>query len=280
MKKKKHSFSVFGFLMFVGILCLDVQLFARMEQEAKFAYVIDRDRIYETFRDEQVPLEVSKTLKKDGSKADFSNRLFCYFVTGDTGEDTALQLTKRLERRKNPVQQEFISYIDAVWKDVVYFPVPESEQNDNATVSYSDSWMQSRTYGGKRGHEGCDIMASINERGVYPVVSMTDGIVEQVGWLKLGGWRLGIRSPSGGYFYYAHLYDYAKDFKAGDEIRAGELLGFMGDSGYSDTEGTVGNFPVHLHVGIYINDKDGNEVSVNPYWILRTLDEKKLSYDY
>ena len=174
----------------------------------------------------------------------------------------------------------FISYIDAVWKDVVYFPVPESEQNDNATVSYSDSWMQSRTYGGKRGHEGCDIMASINERGVYPVVSMTDGIVEQVGWLKLGGWRLGIRSPSGGYFYYAHLYDYAKDFKAGDEIRAGELLGFMGDSGYSDTEGTVGNFPVHLHVGIYINDKDGNEVSVNPYWILRTLDEKKLSYDY
>ena len=54
----------------------------------------------------------------------------------------------------------------------------------------------------------------------------------------------------------------------------------MGDSGYGDTPGTVENFPVHLHVGIYINDADGNEVSVNPYWVLRALDDKKLVYDY
>ena len=54
----------------------------------------------------------------------------------------------------------------------------------------------------------------------------------------------------------------------------------MGDSGYGDTPGTVGNFPVHLHIGIYINDADGNEVSVNPYWVLRALDDKKLVYDY
>ena len=54
----------------------------------------------------------------------------------------------------------------------------------------------------------------------------------------------------------------------------------MGDSGYGETPGTVGNFPVHLHVGIYFNDKDGNEISVNPYWILRYLDDKKLVYDY
>ena len=39
--------------------------------------------------------------------------------------------------------------------------------------------MMERTYGGKRGHEGCDIMASYNHRGVYPVVSVCDGTLEK-----------------------------------------------------------------------------------------------------
>ncbi len=270
----------YRFLLFIGLVCLDVQLLAHVEREAEFACVIDRDRIYECFRDEQVPLSVYDAILDEKDEDAFAGRLFGYFVTGDTDPDTAADLKKRLTRKNNPIWEEFTSYIDAVWQDVTYFPVPRPQVNTNMDVSYSDSWMQSRTFGGKRGHEGCDIMASVNERGVYPVVSMTDGVVEAVGWLRLGGWRIGIRSPNGGYFYYAHLAEYAAEFKVGDEIKAGELIGFMGDSGYGDTPGTVGNFPVHLHVGIYINDVDGNEVSVNPYWILRTLDEKKLVYDY
>ena len=268
-----------GFFLLIVILCLDVQLFSHVRQEAEFACVIDRDRLYTAFRDEQVPLEVYETIA-DGKKEEFSERLFCYFITGDTGSDAAGRLQKKLERKKSPILDEFTSYIDAVWQDVTCFPVPQSQTREEMDVSYCDSWMQSRTFGGKRGHEGCDIMASVNTRGVYPVVSMTDGVVEAVGWLKLGGWRIGIRSPNGGYFYYAHLAEYAADFEVGEEINAGELLGFMGDSGYGDTSGTVGNFPVHLHVGIYINDADGNEVSVNPYWVLRALDDKKLVYDY
>lgn len=38
--------------------------------------------------------------------------------------------------------------------------------------------------------------------------------------------------------------------KEGDQVQAGEMLGFMGDSGYGE-EGTTGQFPVHLHLGIY-----------------------------
>ena len=95
--------------------------------------------------------------------------------------------------------------------------------------------MQSRTYGGDRGHEGCDIMADINERGNYPVISVSDGTIEQMGWLELGGYRIGIRSPHGAYFYYAHLSDYAEGLSIGDEIHAGELIAFMGDTGYSKT---------------------------------------------
>lgn len=48
----------------------------------------------------------------------------------------------------------------------------------------------------------------------------------------------------------------------------GELIGFMGDSGYSETPGTVGNFDIHLHFGIYIYDVNNNEISVNPYYYL------------
>ena len=175
-----------GFFLWIGILCLDVQLFSHVRQEAEFACVIDRDRLYTAFRDEQVPLEVYETIA-DGKKEEFSERLFCYFITGDTGSDAAGRLQKKLERKKSPILDEFTSYIDAVWQDVTYFPVPQSQTREEMDVSYCDSWMQSRTFGGKRGHEGCDIMASVNTRGVYPVVSMTDGVVEAVGWLKLGG---------------------------------------------------------------------------------------------
>ena len=137
--------------------------------------------------------------------------------------------------------------------------------------------MNERTYGGKRGHEGTDIMASKNRRDIYPVLSMTDGIVTSKGWLPKGGWRIGITAPGGGYFYYAHLSSYGQ-VEIGDEVKAGDLLGYMGDSGYGK-EGTTGQFPVHLHVGIYLQE-NGKEISINPYWILRYLEKHKLKYTF
>ena len=137
----------------------------------------------------------------------------------------------------------------------------------------------SRTYGGQRTHEGTDLFGSKNISGYYPVVSVTAGVVEKVGWLPLGGWRVGIRSPSGGYFYYAHLDSYSRDFQQGDSIQAGELLGLMGDTGYGP-EGTRGKFPVHLHFGIYIRTSNRREISVNPYAVLRYLENTAGEYTY
>ncbi|MCC8101955.1 MAG: M23 family metallopeptidase [Clostridiales bacterium] len=147
----------------------------------------------------------------------------------------------------------------AVWDDVESFPVTAG------TISYENTWMFERTYGGLRGHEGTDLLPAENLSGVYPVVSMTDGVVEKVGWLEQGGYRIGIRSTLGGYFYYAHLDSYAKEFVAGDSVYAGEQLGLMGDTGYGE-EGTRGMFDVHLHLGIYIRTEHEEEQSVNPYW--------------
>lgn len=158
----------------------------------------------------------------------------------------------------------FLNQLNAVTKEIRCFPVEKSYIQE---ISYVDSWYGERTFGGERHHEGTDIMSIPNERGQIPVVSMTDGIVKNMGWLQLGGWRIGIESESGIYYYYAHLDSYAQNLRTGDVVYAGELLGFMGDSGYGE-EGTTGMFDVHLHVGIYFYDDSGREISMNPYSFL------------
>lgn len=155
----------------------------------------------------------------------------------------------------------------SIWDDAVCFPVAQEG------IRYENSWMFERYYGGKRGHEGTDLMPPENIPGHYEVVSMTEGVVEKIGWLPRGGYRIGIRSPSGGYFYYAHLDSYSQAYRIGEEVAAGEVLGLMGDTGYGE-EGTRGKFDVHLHLGIYIATEKTPELSVNPYWVLRYVEAK------
>lgn len=121
----------------------------------------------------------------------------------------------------------YVQSCRAIWNDVKYFPIPQSLDDTEDKISYVDSWMFERNYGGKRGHEGTDIMAEKNMPGYYPVVSMTDGVVTEKGWLEKGGWRIGITAPTGAYFYYAHLDSYA-ELEKGDPVKAGDLLGYMG----------------------------------------------------
>ncbi len=166
-------------------------------------------------------------------------------------------------------------YYKAVLNDIRYFPVPKLA-GDNEDITYVDTWSELRSYGGKRRHEGCDIMAKNNIRGFYPIISITEGVIEKIGWLEQGGYRIGIRSSSGGYFYYAHLASYAEGMKEGDEVLAGQLLGFMGDSGYGK-EGTIGQFDVHLHLGIYVQTEAG-ELSVNPYSVLKLIEKNRPLY--
>ena len=159
-----------------------------------------------------------------------------------------------------------------------FFPIAGSGVEE-LSFEYVDSWQADRSFGGDRHHEGCDIITSVNRRGVYPVVSMTDGTVEQLGWLKLGGWRIGIRSPGGMYYYYAHLESYAEDLQVGSEVLAGQFLGFVGDSGYGE-EGTTGQFVVHLHLGIYVPDENGEDQAVDPYPFLEERREDLIQADY
>ncbi len=188
---------------------------------------------------------------------------------------------KEAMTEQKPVEfAKLSSAYETVLADAVYFPIPQGDSVESENYAYENSWGAERTYGGERSHEGTDLMGGENESGFFPVVSVSDGVVEHVGWLELGGWRIGIRAPGGAYFYYAHLSGYDHEFAVGEKVCAGELLGFMGDSGYSKVPGTVGNFAVHLHFGIYIRTDHYEELSVNPYWILRFLENKKVKYAY
>ena len=175
--------------------------------------------------------------------------------------------------------EQYQTQIETVWEELVYFPVPESSVNQKAVIRFENTWQTERHYGGKRKHEGIDLMAEPDKSGYFPVLSMTDGIIEQVGWLEKGGWRIGIRSEGGNYYYYAHFHSYIKDWKSGDLVKAGDVLGYMGDTGYGP-EGTTGQFPVHLHLGIYLPTAENGEQAINPYWMLRYLESQKLSYIY
>jgi murein DD-endopeptidase MepM/ murein hydrolase activator NlpD len=120
-------------------------------------------------------------------------------------------------------------------------------------------------------------MTSNNKAGYFPVISVCDGVVDKIGWLELGGCRVGILSESGVYYYYAHLDSYAYDIKEGEKVVAGQLLGFMGDTGYGK-EGTKGKFDVHLHFGIYLI-YDNSEYPINPYEFLANEKIRRIRYE-
>jgi peptidoglycan LD-endopeptidase LytH len=141
-------------------------------------------------------------------------------------------------------------------------------KKDRGHVSYGDTWGASRSYGGKRAHEGTDLMAP---KGT-PIVSVSDGRVVSKGWNELGGWRLTIvdtEHPQVSY-YYAHLSRYAGGIGMGDQVRKGEVIGYVGDSGYGP-EGTTGKFAPHLHFGMYVRKGmlSPFREAVNPFAFLK-----------
>lgn len=200
--------------------------------------------------------------------------MYWHETGGSAGASAGTYLQKWFRFRLLPKKEaaRYEQAYETVLSDIKRFPVMEDKEGKFGW-SYEDSWGNARSYGGSRRHEGTDIMAENNERGYFAVVSVSDGVVEKRGWLEQGGYRIGIRSPKGAYYYYAHLYDYA-GADIGDKVKAGDILGYMGDTGYSKVEGTTGNFPVHLHFGIYL-DLDDTETSVNPYYILQYIEERE-----
>lgn len=276
---RKAKYSQILFFLFLLVLAAAIWI-PRLKNSSRDGRLSEEIIFSADFRSQPVSDDMMMLLEQSDSPGETAG---IFWLESDfLREKTDLSSDNLAERRERwavlPGWNKYLSACRAVWDDAVYFPVAQASNRLDTTVTYENSWMFGRSYGGDRGHEGTDIMASVNKRGLYPVVSMTDGIVENKGWLELGGYRLGIRAPGGAYFYYAHLDSYS-DIEEGDQVKAGDLLGYMGDTGYSETEGTTGNFPVHLHMGIYLYP-DGREISVNPYPVLKYVENDRIKCNF
>ena len=139
-----------------------------------------------------------------------------------------------------------------------------------------DDFGSSRSYGYKRPHLGHDMMGQIGT----PIIAIESGYVEALGWNQYGGWRIGIRSFDGKrYYYYAHLrqnFPYALELKEGSVVTAGDVIGYMGHTGYSTKENTNNIETVHLHWGLQLifdeSQKEGNnEIWIDCYALTRFL---------
>ena len=146
-----------------------------------------------------------------------------------------------------------------------------------------DDFGTSRSYGYKRRHLGHDLFGSTGT----PIMAVEGGIISELGWNRFGGWRVGIRSECGTrYYYYAHLRKgkpYPEELKIGDKVNSGQLIGWLGNTGYSrkpNVNMTSGK--PHLHFGMQLifdeSQEDGvGEIWIDVYQICKFLEHHKIT---
>ena len=145
---------------------------------------------------------------------------------------------------------------------VAYSPIAEGF----AYSHYAD-FGSARSYGYRRSHLGNDLLGNIGT----PIVAVEGGTVECIGWNQYGGWRLGIRSfDKKRSYYYAHLRKdrpYHADIKQGSLVKAGQVIGYMGMTGYSVNENVNGMNIPHLHFGLQLIFDESQKEGTNQIWL-------------
>ena len=152
-----------------------------------------------------------------------------------------------------------------------YFPLARGFD-----YTHYDDFGAGRSYGYQRKHLGHDMMGLVGT----PIMAMESGVVTALGWNQYGGWRIGISSFDGKrYYYYAHLrqnYPYAEGLEEGSVVTAGDVIGYMGHTGYSAKENVNNIEVVHLHWGLQlifneVQREGNNEIWIDLYALTRFL---------
>ena len=156
----------------------------------------------------------------------------------------------------------------AVTDLVLVFP------GDPEVTSFDDTWGHSRS-GGRR-HKGSDLMAP----KLTPVYAVADGVVSIMRKSGLAGYWIGIEHAGGVESWYMHLNNdepgtdngrasldqvYAPGMEVGAFVAAGQLIGYVGDSGNAEYSGS------HTHFELRIDGR-----AVDPYPLLVEAHERAL----
>lgn len=216
-------------------------------------------------------------------KKDFSEVLTVYMVDNHffeakaalpSGEELTKKYIKKIDKLENKYGRKNISVyknmIKTILDELKYFPVMEND-GLNRGYFYADSFGAVRTDGA---HYAVDIMDRENVSGRLEVFSMTNGIITEIGINKADGYHVGITAQSGNYYYYAHLHDIEKTLKKNAEVKAGSLIGTMGNSGVSEADT---GYAVRLHISILLKspfeNKREDDFYINPYIFLRFVEK-------
>ncbi|MDR3022363.1 MAG: M23 family metallopeptidase [Clostridiales bacterium] len=210
------------------------------------------------------------------------------------------KLKKSLDNLENPIDKfkgnKYFKYYDesfrAILSGIVGFK--GEEKKEFAIIGHhpiargywygdSDDFGNSRSFGFKRKHLGHDMFGNIGT----PIMAMEGGTITELGWNRYGGWRIGITSlDTKRYYYYAHLRNkipYPPEFKIGDKVESGQLIGYLGNTGYGKKGSVLKNTSPHLHLGLQIifdpcQIKGPKEIWVDIYQIVRLLCGKRVQY--
>ena len=206
-------------------------------------------------------------LKADLKQYDYFFEAYNAVLNGYLGEYEVLEVVKDESDKEEWVKKYGLKVFSPIARGYGY--------------SHYDDFGNSRSYGYRRKHLGNDIMGSIGT----PIIAVEDGYIESLGWNQYGGWRVGIRThDKKRYYYYAHLrkdHPFNLKLKEGDFVQAGDVIGYLGMTGYSTKE-NVNNITIpHLHFGIQIIfdevQKDGiNQIWIDAYNIVKLLSRNRM----
>lgn len=278
--------------VFLLIICIMPMLGGQTEQKSSYIkYVefnVNRDALRTSIeadissKDEDIHINYIECLAYLGAKygGDFSkykNSDLSGFIDRIKGGESVADITKDMQ---------YYSYYHEAYSAAVGGMVGSFEEENAAgkmeqkygirwyspiakTFPYScyDDFGVVRTYGYTRPHLGHDLMAAVGT----PVIAVESGTIEVLGWNQYGGWRIGIRSnDSKRYWYYAHLRQnrpFAEGLKEGDTVKAGDVIGYVGRTGYSTTENVNNIDEYHLHLGLELVFDESQKESDNEIWI-------------
>jgi len=294
------------------IIFLKNVIFVSAEENKKFIKYVEFNPCYEAL-EKAMTLDINSHNQDDNIKMDWIE-ILAYLGAkygGDFKKYKPKDIDNFVEKIKNNQKEELIcnlknfSYYKEAYGAVLSeflgnYKIQKYDNNNNLIweekyglkvfspiaktfpFSHYSDFGAARSYGYSRPHLGHDMMCATGT----PVIAVESGTIEVMGWNKYGGWRIGIRSfDKKRYYYYAHLRQ-NKPFRAGlkeqDIIKAGDVIGYVGRTGYSTKENVNNIDKSHLHWGLELifdesQKESDNEIWIDLYAITKLLEKNKSS---
>lgn len=166
---------------------------------------------------------------------------------------------------------QYSSMFKNILAEIKYFPIAADVCSENdLPYIYGDNCEQNFD---NKIPPGCNIFDRENISGRIPIVSMTDGTIENINWNDSLGYNISVKTENDDRYLYCHLEKFAQDLEQNKKISAGQLLGYMGNT-KKESEHKF----VHLH--LCINPKvnfAGKDFYINPYLFLRLIESQKVT---